>query len=70
MDDREWLRRIRGQLLARLEEVTTKPRPTYELDGERVAWDRYLAELRAMLDWCDRKLAAMEPTEVHTQAYT
>mgnify|MGYP001035193306 FL=1 len=69
-EDREKLRKIRSQVLTLIEEVTARPRPAYELDGQRIAWDQYLAELRAMLDWCDRKLAAMEPWESHTQAYT
>lgn len=70
MDDYTQLRRIRSQVLRLLAEVTAQPKPTYELDGQQVDWTEYLRELRRLLDWCDRKLAALENTEFATQAST
>jgi len=69
-DDAEKLRQIRTQTLALLEELTRQPKPTYQLEGPEIAWSEYLARLQAVVDWCERKLAELEPVELRTQAVT
>jgi hypothetical protein len=56
--------------LALLEELTRQPKPTYQLEGQEIAWSEYLARLQAVVDWCERKLAELEPVELRTQAVT
>lgn len=58
---------IRTQAIAQLEQLTATPKPTYWVDGQRVHWEEYVAMLQQTVDWCDRKLAAMEPFEVRSQ---
>lgn len=70
MDDYRQLRRIYSQVLTLLAEVTAQPKPTYELDGQQVAWTEYLRELRLTLEWCERKLAAIENAEIATRGCT
>lgn len=68
--DLEQIRTIKSQTLAVIAEVTAHPKPTYYLDGQTVAWNEYLTRLRETVDWCDRKLAAEEPFEIHSQGMT
>ncbi len=68
--DAEQLRRIRSQVLQLIAELTANPKPSYELDGQRVSWSEYLAQLRSTVDWCDRQLAATEPFELHSRGVT
>ena len=69
-DDLDALRTIRAQTLQLLTDVTAQPKPTYSVDGQSVAWEAYLSQLRATLDWCDAKLAAGELFEISTPART
>lgn len=69
-DDAEKLRQIRAQTLALIEELTQQPKPTYRLEGQEIAWSQYLAQLQAVVDWCERKLADLEPVELRSQAVT
>jgi hypothetical protein len=68
--DLEQLQTIRSQTLARIAEITARPKPTYELDGQSVAWSDYLARLQATVDWCERKMAGEEPCEIHSRGIT
>jgi hypothetical protein len=61
---------IRSQTLMRLAEITAQPKPTYAIDGQTVNWNDYLKQLQATIDWCDGKLAAETPVEVHSQGCT
>lgn len=70
MNDLLQLRRIRSQVLALLAEVTAHPKPSYELDGQQVAWTEYTRELRHLLAWCEQKLAALENMEISSQGFT
>jgi len=69
-DETTILQTIRGQTLALVAQLTAAPKPTYEVDGQSVSWESYLAQLQRTLDWCDAKLAAGEPFEFDTQART
>lgn len=69
-NDAETLRHIRAQTLALIEQLTKEPKPTYQLEGQQIAWSEYLAQLQAVVDWCQRKLAELEPLELQSQAIT
>jgi len=47
---------------------TTKP--TYQIDGQMIAWGDYLSQLQQAVDWCNEKLAGEAPFEVQSQGYT
>ncbi len=61
---------IRDQALARIAEITAVPKPSYTLDGQKVAWAEYLRQLQQTVQWCDRQLAGDEPFEIHSTGYT
>ena len=67
MTDIEQVQAIRSQTLAQLEALRADPKPTYWLDGQRVAWQEYAESLERTVDWCDRKLAEYAPFEVRSQ---
>ncbi len=68
--DIEQLVAIKGQTLARIAEITSQPKPTYQIDGQMVAWGDYLSQLQRVVDWCNEKLAGESPIEVRSQGYT
>lgn len=69
-DDQAVLKLIRTQTLELLRQVTAQPKPSYELDGQRVSWSEYLERLIAVVDWCDRQLARETPFEGHSRGIT
>lgn len=70
MDELLLYRTIRAQALERIAEITARPRPSYQLDGQSVAWSDYLARLEATVDWCNQRLNGEEPFERATQGCT
>ncbi len=70
MSDAETIAAIKHQTLAVMAEITANPKPTYQIDGQLVAWGGYLAQLQRIVDWCDEKLAGAAPCEVRSQGYT
>jgi hypothetical protein len=70
MSDAETIAAIKSQTLARIAEITEQPKPTYQIDGQMVAWAGYLAQLQQAVDWCNEKLAAEAPIEVRSQGYS
>lgn len=70
MSEETILRMIRLQTLERIQEITAQPKPSYELDGQRVQWAEYLERLTAVVDWCDRRLALAEPFQSASQGVT
>jgi hypothetical protein len=70
MSDAENIAAIKSQTLARIAEITAQPKPTYQIDGQMIAWGDYLNQLRQTVDWCNEKLAAEAPVEVQSQGYS
>ena len=70
MSDIEQITTIKSQTLARIAEITAQPKPTYQIDGQLVAWGDYLSQLQKAVDWCNEKLTAESPLEVRSQGYT
>jgi len=69
-NDLEQIKTIKSLTLAQLAELRTNPKPTYHVDGQRVAWESYVESLQRTIDWCDRKLAGDEPFEIRSQGVT
>ena len=68
--DAEQIATIKTQTLARMAEITAEPKPTYNIDGQMIAWADYLKQLQRTVDWCNEKLAGEEPFEFQSQGYT
>lgn len=64
MTQAESLQTIRANILARIEDVTSKPRPNYNIDGQQVSWQGYFDSLMASLDKIDAQINAAEPYEI------
>jgi hypothetical protein len=69
MSDNEQIELIKSQTLARIAEITAQPKPTYQIDGQIVAWGDYLHQLQQTVDWCIARLAADSPIEVQSQGF-
>lgn len=57
------LEAIRSNILARIEEVTTQPKPNYSIDGQQVSWQSYMDSLWTGLHQVNAQLNAAEPFE-------
>ncbi len=68
--DAQQIATVKTQTLARIAEITAEPKPTYNVDGQKVAWSEYLKQLRETVDWCNEKLAGEEPFEYRSRGYT
>jgi len=68
--DSEQLALIRSQTLAQLAELRASPKPSYSIDGQQVSWSDYADSLQQTVDWCDTKLAAYQPFELHSRGTT
>ncbi len=68
--DVEQIAAIKAQTLARIAEITAEPKPSYHIDGQRIAWGDYLGQLRKTVDWCNERLAAEQPFEFHSRGYS
>jgi hypothetical protein len=62
--DQEQIETIKSLALAQLVELRANPKPSYNLGGQAVSWESYLASLEHTVDWCDAKLTASEPYEI------
>ena len=69
-NDQSQIEAIKALALAQLVELRAAPKPTYTLDGQAVSWESYVASLERTVDWCDRKLAALAPFEIHSEGTT
>ena len=61
---------IKQNLLNRIAEVTSKPKPNYNIDGQQVSWQSYLDSLFKKLDLIDKQINAAEPFEVVSRGIT
>ena len=68
--DAEQIATIKTQTLARMAELTAEPKPSYNIDGQMIAWGDYLRQLQQTVDWCNEKLAGEEPFEFQSRGYT
>jgi hypothetical protein len=66
--DIEQLATIKSQTLALIAQITANPKPSYDIDGQSVAWTDYLRRLQETVAWCDERLATEGPFEIETRA--
>jgi hypothetical protein len=66
MNDIEQLIAIKSQALAVILEITSRPKPSYKIDGQNILWTEYLAQLQQTVRWCDEQIAAIQPREIRS----
>jgi hypothetical protein len=66
----ENLKTIRSQILTELVSLTAERKPTYSVDGQTFSWNDYRSRLLTDLSEIDRQIAAEEPVELHSRAFT
>jgi hypothetical protein len=65
------LKEARTNLIIKIEEYSKNPKPTYEIDGQKVAWKDYLKQLMQDLKELNEAIVAMDETfEIHSTMYT
>jgi hypothetical protein len=62
---------IRANIMARIQEVTARPKPNYSIDGQTVSWQSYLDSLMKQLKAIDDQIAmTQEPFEIVSRGVT
>lgn len=61
---------IKANILARITEVTSAPKPNYSIDGQTVSWQSYLDSLWRQLDYVNSQINASEPFEEVSRGIT
>ncbi|MBC8291475.1 MAG: hypothetical protein H8E37_14330 [Planctomycetes bacterium] len=64
----EQLETIKANVLAILVDLTENPKPTYTIDGQKVAWAEYFKTLTDQLAVIDEQLTSEDPFEIIQQA--
>lgn len=50
MTNRDRIRQTRDNLIAIREQISRKPKPTYDIDGQEVSWESYFKMLTEQID--------------------
>lgn len=66
----ENLTTARDNIAAKLAEVSANPKPSYTIDNQSVSWGDYMTQLQLALDSFNALIAAGQPYEIVTQAFT
>lgn len=61
--EREKLETIRDQILDRITEVTSSPKPDYTEEGQTFKWADYLSKLRGMLADANAQIKEIDRAE-------
>lgn len=67
--DAEQLATIKSQILANLVDLTENPKPTYDIDGQKIAWGDYQRMLFDQLKNINEQIANETPYEIHSEGY-
>ena len=60
----------RDNIARQLADITARPKPSYQIDGQSVSWDEHFRVLCAELERVNHAIAASEPFEFHSIGYT
>ena len=63
MSEATTLATIKSNILARLGEITSQPKPNYNIDGQQISWQSYFDSLMANLERINLQINASEPFE-------
>lgn len=64
------LRAAKRKYTEQLVELAQDPRPTYDIDGEKVNWEQYQAFLTKQVEKLSALINAMEPDEAISMGFT
>jgi hypothetical protein len=67
MTDKEQIELIRTRTLQQIADLRAEQKPSTSDGGAWTLWDKYVNSLQETVDWCDRKLAGIEPFEVQSR---
>jgi hypothetical protein len=71
MSDLTDLQEIKSNIIARLKEITAKPKPSYDIEGQEVRWQEYFDSLTKRLKDLNELIALEDgPYEERTQGFT
>ena len=70
MSDVTDLEEIAQNIRNRLKEITAKPKPSYDIEGQQVKWQEYFDSLMKNLSKVNDQLAAADPYEHRTQGFS
>ena len=60
----------RDNVAKQLAEMTANPKPSYDIDGQRVDWDAHFRALSGQLESIELAIQGSQPFEVRTTGYT
>jgi len=60
----------RDNIAAQLASLTTDPKPSYDIDGQRVGWNDHFRALSRELERLNQMIQAAEPFELDTWGNT
>lgn len=65
----ELLQQARDNIILLITQVTSQPKPDYDIDGQKVSWGKYLEQLRAALKGIDEQIGLLAPAQEESQGY-
>ena len=61
----------RDNIATQLKDMTASPKPTYNIDGQMVDWDKHFSALNSQLQILNKSIQrSAEPFEVRSIGYT
>lgn len=70
-DDVAALERIKANIIANLEQISAKPKPSYSVDGQSISWESLFNSYMNQLDSINAKInQAAGPFELHSEGYS
>jgi len=63
------LQTSRDNIILLIAQVTSQPKPDYDIDGQRVSWGKYLEQLQKALEGIDKQIGLIAPAQEESQGY-
>lgn len=69
-DNIDSLMSTRDNIISLIGSITAKPKPTYDIDGQKVEWGDYLKQLQQQLAYTLQLIIDLDgPYEIESQGY-
>jgi hypothetical protein len=63
------LTETRSNLITLIGSLTTNAKPNYDIDGQKISWGDYLAQLQKALKGVDEQILQLDSAEEESQGY-